>query len=202
MNQIGKLKSFFKGEHPLYNGKNGTTLVNFSSGKNSRSFDCPAENLGTFYRISKDYDGTMLYTNRVFYHGKIDKTIDEEFKEHIDNKSMMKLTTFNEIYANSKFKLQQNAIMGYQEDWPFLKKGYDAKDSKNCGKLFLIDQHDFDIHEIFWDDNIDCNHSSLIDVWDIYQKKRVLYEKAIDKFMVNVDTVRAILDNDYFIKEF
>ena len=55
--------------------------------------------------MSKEYDGTILYTNRVFYHGKIDKTIDEEFKEYIDNKSMVKLTTFNEIYANAKLKL-------------------------------------------------------------------------------------------------
>ena len=60
--------------------------------------------------------------------------------------------------------------MGYQEDWPFLKKGYDAKNSTHCGKLFLVDRHEFEFHEIFWDDNIDCNKTSLIDTWDIHSK--------------------------------
>ena len=42
--------------------------MNFVTGKNARNFNCPPDNLGTFYRKSIEYDDTILYTGKVFYH--------------------------------------------------------------------------------------------------------------------------------------
>jgi len=41
----------------------------------------------------------------------------------------------------------------------------------------------------------------LIDPWDIFSKRRLNYEELMDKFMVEVDTIQAVLDSDYFIKK-
>lgn len=50
---IGELNLFFNGEHPFYNGKNGTPLVKFDGSKNCKNFRLTNKNTCVLYRFGK-----------------------------------------------------------------------------------------------------------------------------------------------------
>lgn len=52
---------FVAGKHPLYNGKNGTSLIQFDTGKQPRNFILEDSNLFKFYRHDREFDGASAY---------------------------------------------------------------------------------------------------------------------------------------------
>ncbi|MFO0004326.1 MAG: hypothetical protein ACK559_24660, partial [bacterium] len=54
------LKSFVKGDHPLYNGKNGTPLVKLDSGKTSRFYEISPETTASIFRSSLDFNQSTM----------------------------------------------------------------------------------------------------------------------------------------------
>ena len=68
------------------------------------------------------------------------------------------------------------------------------------GKPVFIDTANPSIHHIFFDDNAYDEPTSIVDVRDLATGKPMPIARAWNKYVVNVDTYRAITDTDYFIK--
>ena len=189
---------FINGLHPMYSGKNGTSLIKFDVGKIPRNFNLVKKNFGSYFRKNNGYNGTFLFKGNFLERKEM-----EDFRNHRDfegNQDVVKLESFNEIFLEKKESLKKNATLAYKDDWNFLKDNFSIDKPHFSGKLFLLDKSDFETLEIFFDDDVGEKNDNLIDIWDVYQKTRIPYKEAKDKFLHKVDTVQAILDQDYFIK--
>lgn len=70
------------------------------------------------------------------------------------------------------------------------------------GKLFLLDENSKNVHQIFFDDNINQDLSfSIVDIRNSITGEKLAYPNVIDKYMVQVDPRKAILDESYFVKK-
>jgi len=77
------------------------------------------------------------------------------------------------------------------------------KQMGRAGKIFIIDSFcPKDRHAIFFDDNIRYDDARIVDVCDIRSPSHsVPLPRAIDKFLVRVEPLESITDDDYFIKK-
>jgi hypothetical protein len=65
----------------------------------------------------------------------------------------------------------------------------------------FIDPTDYDTLHIFFDDNIhDSDNKNLVEVVDTITSEKIPRRKALNKYLVRVDIVDAIKDQDYFVK--
>lgn len=68
-------------------------------------------------------------------------------------------------------------------------------------KPLLLDPYDRSIHQIFFDDNInECDTFSIVDCRNIITGKQILIKDSWNKYIVQVDTLSAAVDHDYFIR--
>lgn len=123
----------------------------------------------------------------------------EDLRENIDDfyfdedKSSGKLSKgYNEIYLTLMEKLTQNCSFVLLDDYSF----YQTNENKH-GKLYLIDPYDVETLQIFFDTDTD-EYPEKIDVIDVITKKKLDYNYIINKFLVNVEPYRAILDTNYY----
>jgi len=100
---------------------------------------------------------------------------------------------FNNIYLTEIEKLSQFCTMAILDDYDFFKKN----DNKH-GKLFLVDPYDYETLQIFFDTELD-KFPDKIDVMDVVNKTKLKYEYCLDKFLVNVEPRKAILEKNYFL---
>lgn len=107
---------------------------------------------------------------------------------------------FEGIYNQMNETLDKDGFMGIKEDYEFFDSNKNLFQGFRTGKLLLMDLEDKNIHQIFFDDNISNNDRCCVDVWDISKKRRVRIEDCYNKYLVEVDTLEAVLDDDYFIK--
>jgi hypothetical protein len=49
-----------KGEHPLYNGKNGTPLVKLDSGKTGRFYQIDSGNTASIFRKGSEFNNKIM----------------------------------------------------------------------------------------------------------------------------------------------
>ena len=68
------------------------------------------------------------------------------------------------------------------------------------GKLFLIDPYDVDTLQIFFDVDLD-KYPEKIDVVDVVTKKQLSRDYYMNKFVVNVEPYKAIIDINYFLNK-
>ena len=71
------------------------------------------------------------------------------------------------------------------------------KNNFKHGKLLLVAPYDVDTLQIFFDSDLN-KFPEKIDVIDIVTKKRIPLENCLNKFVVNVEPYRAIIDINYF----
>lgn len=89
--------------------------------------------------------------------------------------------------------LCNNSHMAIQDDWSYWMLG---KKASSYGKPFIIDQNDPTILAIFFDDNI---YDNIVAPIDMESGEPLPIEEVINrKQMVCVDTLKAILDDNYF----
>ncbi len=104
-----------------------------------------------------------------------------------------------DIYVTLLESLQKVCGYAIQDDYSYWSA---KKESAEGGKLLLIDEADYDTHQIFFDDNIsDDPAHSIVDVRDLITGETMLYKRTINKFIVRVESDKAILETDYFIKK-
>jgi len=87
--------------------------------------------------------------------------------------------------------------MAVQEDYQCWKEN--AYSSEHA-KLFLIDQEQDNVQNIFFDDNADEDDDCIVDARDVFTSEVITYGKMINKYVVKVDPLKAILEPDYFVK--
>lgn len=194
------LISFFNGQHPLYNGLNGTPLIKFND-KNSRMiFEATSNNCARIYRHSVDYDGIVMATGDYFQaQMKL-----ENVKALLDyNQGKYELlNNFKDIYDVFVNTIKRGRFLGVREDHNFYSSHKKNHTASRTGKLLLVDRTDAYIHQIFFDDNISRDEDCCVDVWDVSTKQRIPINESYDTFLHEVDTLEAISDPDYFIKAF
>ena len=71
---------------------------------------------------------------------------------------------------------------------------------KSGGKPLLVDQADYGTQHIFFDDVANNDTNCQVDVIDTVTGFPIQYAKFINKYVVKVESHRAIMEADYFIK--
>ena len=95
--------------------------------------------------------------------------------------------------------LQKTCAYAIQDDHSYWAAKKEAPDS---GKLLLIDDADYETQQIFFDDGVsDDPKHSIVDVRDLITGEIIPYKRAINKFIVRVESDKAIMESDYFIKK-
>lgn len=89
-------------------------------------------------------------------------------------------------------KLTQNCSFVLLDDY-----SYYTSHNNQHGKLLLIDPYDTETLQIFFDTDTD-EFPEKIDIVDVVTKKKLDREYCLNKFLVNVEPYRAILDINYF----
>jgi len=98
----------------------------------------------------------------------------------------------NDIFLKVHQSLRDNAIFAIQEDYhAFLE----SAQSPSSGKLFLIDRSDYNTLEIFFDISTD-----YVDTRDIVDGKHISSSEAEGKYVIPVDKIEVLKDQDFFIK--
>ena len=177
-----------------YNGVAPSPLVKFDGSKGNKDYKITS-NKGVLYR-SDSLDDTILAS------GTLNKTNDREkvkefYANDIENNTVKLYNGTSEIYVNFMETIQKSCSYALQEDLDY----WESKDkATNAGKLFLIDESDFGTQHIFFDDTINTQ-SNEVDIRNLITGEPIAYQSAIDKYIVRVETHKAILENDYFVKK-
>ena len=88
--------------------------------------------------------------------------------------------------------------MASQEDYANWKEN---EFHREIAKLLLIDQADYGVQHIFFDDNAEPGEKCIVDVRDVVTKEVLPYKKMIGRYVVMAEPIRAILEPDYFIQK-
>ena len=126
-----------------------------------------------------------------------EKIIDEFYQKENENKTEEKLNAeinkgYKDSYLHFMGKLTQNCTFCILDDYYHFKKN-----NFKHGKLLLVDPYDVDTLQIFFDTDLH-KYPEKIDVIDIVTKKTIPLENCLNKFVVNVEPYRAIIDINYF----
>ena len=158
-------------------------------------------NCGRLYRRNSSFNGSFIvkgdYLEKQKSHDKVIKLV-----KNVPNKKLELYEEFEDIYNQMNETLDKDGFMGIKEDYEFFDLNKNLFQGFRTGKLLLMNLEDKNIHQIFFDDNISNNDRCCVDVWDISKKRRVKIEDCYNKYLVEVDTLEAVLDDDYFIKSF
>ena len=191
--------------HPRYCGDYGYNKVKFDVEKDKKDFRINTktqEFISVSYRGEKENEeklviNTMNHPTNEELETEGKKIIDEFYQKENENKTEEKLNAeiisgYKDSYLNFMGKLTQNCTFCILDDYINYKKN-------NCkhGKLLLVDPYDVDTLQIFFDSDLN-KYPDKIDVIDIVTKKRIPLENCLNKFVVNVEPYRAIIDINYF----
>lgn len=100
----------------------------------------------------------------------------------------------DEIY---RFFRETQGHMAIQDDW---KSWHADNERERSGKPFIFDWEDRDVVSLFFDDNINVSGSEFNITHPIRADgSSVPVKDCLDRNVFVVDTIRAILDEDYFV---
>ena len=195
--------------HPRYCGDYGYNKIKFDVEKDKKDFKI---NTKTQEFMSVSYRGESE-ENEKFVLNSMKHPSNEELLQNNNNINLEEFYSNNnqgaqdeensklnpeinkgykEAYLNFMGKLTQNCTFCILDDYNFYKK----HENKH-GKLLLIDPYDIDTLQIFFDSDLHKNPEK-IDIIDVVTKKQIPLEKCLNKFVVNVEPYRAIIDINYF----
>lgn len=123
--------------------------------------------------------------------------LEDYYAGRLEEGTVSLLEGVQDIYVNLIESLQKNCGYAIQDDYSFWAA---KKEAADAGKLLLIDDADYDSQHIFFDDNIGSG-DSIVDVRDLITGETIPFKRAINKFIVQVEPDKAILENDYFLKK-
>ena len=180
--------------HPRYCGDYGYNKVKFDVEKEKKDFKINTETqefMAVSYRGNNEKNETTVFeTMKNIDFEKNDPEYEKKFENFYAEKKIEK--GYNEIYLNFLDKLTQNCTFCILDDY----SNYKNSDNKN-GKLLLIDPYDVDTLQIFFDTDLH-KYPEKITVIDVVTKNKIPLEKCLNKYIVNVEPYRAIIDINYF----
>ena len=193
--------------HPRYCGDYGYNKIKFDVEKDKKDFRLntkTSEFMSVSYRGDKEEDekfvlNTMKHPSNEDLLNNNNINLDEFYSrnnnnEYNENNAVNPEinTGYKDAYLSFIGKLTQNCTFCILDDYNYYKK----HDDKH-GKLLLIDPYDLDTLQIFFDADLHKNPDK-IDVINVVTKQKIPLENCLNKFVVNVEPYRAIIDINYF----
>ena len=193
--------------HPRYCGDYGYNKIKFDVEKDKKDFRLntkTSEFMSVSYRGDKEEDekfvlNTMKHPSNEDLLNNDNINLDEFYSrnnnnEYNENNAVNPEinTGYKDAYLSFIGKLTQNCTFCILDDYNYYKK----HDDKH-GKLLLIDPYDLDTLQIFFDADLHKNPDK-IDVINVVTKQKIPLENCLNKFVVNVEPYRAIIDINYF----
>lgn len=190
---IDEFNLYCRGNHPLFNGKHGTPRIRFDGKNKSKDMLIDFHNTGYFSRTEND---THLVIGTLKRHPAGENP--EEFHSGGIEEGIITIQNdFASIYVAVQESLYKSASFAISDDYFYWNGGGETAE---FGKLLLIDENDYTVQHIFFDDNIDLEAGKIVDVRDIVTGESLPYKKCINKYIFRVDPYRAIVESDYFYK--
>ena len=193
--------------HPRYCGDYGYNKIKFDVEKDKKDFRLntkTSEFMSVSYRGDKEEDekfvlNTMKHPSNEDLLNNDNINLDEFYSRNNNNENNENNavnpeinTGYKDAYLSFIGKLTQNCTFCILDDYNYYKK----HDNKH-GKLLLIDPYDLDTLQIFFDADLHKNPDK-IDVINVVTKQKIPLENCLNKFVVNVEPYRAIIDINYF----
>ena len=189
--------------HPRYCGDYGYNKIKFDVEKDKKDFRINTktqEFMSVSYRGDTEENETFILnsmkhpSNEELQNGEIN--LEEYYSNNVqgdENKLNPEINKgYKEVYLSFMGKLTQNCTFCILDDYNYYKK----HENKH-GKLLLIDPYDIDTLQIFFDSDLHKNPDK-IDIIDVVTKKKIPLENCLNKYVVNVEPYRAIIDINYF----
>ena len=193
--------------HPRYCGDYGYNKIKFDVEKDKKDFRIDTktqEFMSVLYRGDNEEKekfvlNSMKHPSNEELNNNENFNV-EEFYSHNNNEENNennKLnpeinTGYKDSYLSFMGKLTQNCTFCILDDYNYYKK----HDNKH-GKLLLVDPYDIDTLQIFFDVDLHKNPEK-IDIINVVTKELIPLEECLNKFVVNVEPYRAIIDINYF----
>ena len=196
--------------HPRYCGDYGYNKIKFDVEKDKKDFRINTktqEFMGVSYRGETDEDEKFVINSMkhpsnedLLNNDKINlnefyNTENNNQNENADNNNNLKPeinTGYKDAYLSFMGKLTQNCTFCILDDY-----NYYLKHENKHGKLLLVDPYDIDTLQIFFDVDLHKNPDK-IDIINVVTKKNIPLNECLNKFLVNVEPYRAIIDINYF----
>lgn len=150
-----------------------------------------------YFNSKAKFNETKVRSGSFHVTEKQDERKTREFFEQVEEKHREE--GFDAIYECFKKYTEEQQCLLIRDDFPWWRAN---RDDYHCSKPLLISKEDKTIHPIFFDDNI-LVHSkdpSIIDAKYIETKETIPFNEAIGVYYVCVNTLRAVADDDYFVK--
>ena len=190
---IEEFNLFCRGNHPLFNGKHGTPRIRFDGKSKSKDMIIDHHNLGYISRTNTENSFVIGTLNR---HPDSENIL-EFHSGGIEEGGIVIHQDIPSIYVSIQERLYKAASMAISDDYFYWNNNGETGE---YGKLLLVDENDYTIQHIFFDDNIAVDHPKIIDVRDVVTEEHLPYKKTINKYIFRVDPYRAIVEQDYFYK--
>ena len=107
------------------------------------------------------------------------------------------------IYEMMKSESMKQRTMILSDDYVWWSIGGEQSED---GKLLLMDSADSDVHQIFFDDNLEFDRSGIVDVRDLQSSdgraciSDSKWNELKSKHLLKVEPLHVILNEDYFIE--
>ena len=189
--------------HPRYCGDYGYNKIKFDSEKDKKDFRIDTktqEFMSVSYRGETEDEekfviNSMKHPTNEEMENNPNINLEEFYSQNTNNENQIN-PEINKGYKDSYLtfigKLTQNCTYCILDDYNFYKK----HDNKH-GKLLLVDPYDIDTLQIFFDVDLHKNPEK-IDIINVVTKKNIPLENCLNKYVVNVEPFRAIVDINYF----
>ena len=194
--------NFIDGMHPRFCGDYGYSKFKFDVEKDKKEYKIDTK---TQEFMSVWYRGNNENEERVFFETmqqppfheieEIREAIEEYYQDDNNQGGIQPSIGYKDIYLTFMEKISQNCSFCILDDY-----SYFINNGNKHGKLFIIDPHDVDTLQIFFDIELD-KYPEKIDVIDVVTKKKISKEYYMNKYVVNVEPYKAIVDINYFLKK-
>ena len=193
---------FIDGVHPRFSGDYGYTKFKLDVEKEKKEYKLDTK---TQEFMSVWYRGPNQNEERAFFETmqqpafheieEIREAIDEFYQDDNNQASIQPCVGYKDIYLTFMEKISQNCSFCILDDY-----SYFIHNGNKHGKLFLIDPYDVDTLQIFFDIELD-KYPEKIDVIDVVTQKQLSKDYYMNKFVVNVEPYKAIIDINYFLNK-
>lgn len=171
-------------------------MVRFDGSKGSKDFRIKDKAKAVYYRYGEGAENLQMAMGTLNRAPNADQ-IEDFYSAEVDDGSVTIITDPVEMYVNLMERLKRSCGFAIWDD----NKTWEHNGQTNkYGKLLLVDRADLSTQHIFFDDNAHPGERCQIDVRDVITGEEIPYRKAIGKYIARVESHRAILESDYFVK--
>eukprot|EP00455_Lapot_gusevi_P015454 TRINITY_DN1782_c0_g1_i6.p1 TRINITY_DN1782_c0_g1~~TRINITY_DN1782_c0_g1_i6.p1 ORF type:complete len:808 (+),score=248.00 TRINITY_DN1782_c0_g1_i6:200-2425(+) len=188
-----EFNKFCEGKHPFFDN------IHMDGTNGSLDRRLKDEAVGLFFRTSDEQDGVHLVLGSGL---KAEHPSQDEFLQLRNQENSPVITGHSTILPALDLALDSHLTMGLRDhyDW------WDLKDRHHqSGKLHLVDEQDYETFRVFFDDHV-CDHAeaaqSIVDVRSAQTGLPIPLAETLDIYTVRVCTYQAVVDVNYFIKQF